>query len=80
MDFLYRAVYRNTDPSQAINKMQPDCLKLVAIVRKCKFKISATKASNFVNKDDENAFNTAFIHAKIGDSERLHRGGNPPRP
>ena len=38
IDFLYRAVYPNTDPAQVVNKMKPDCLELVAIARKCKFK------------------------------------------
>ena len=49
-DFLYRAAYPNTDPSQVINKMQHDCLKLVAVVRKCKFKISATTADDVINR------------------------------
>ena len=34
MDFLYRLVYTYTGPARAINKMKPDCLKLVAIVQK----------------------------------------------
>ena len=77
MAFLYRAVYPNTDPYTAINKMQPDCLKLVAITRKWKFKIATNTANDVVNKDGENAPNTSFTHTKIGDSERLYQEDIP---
>ena len=73
MDFLYRAVYPDTGPNQVINKMQPDCLKLVKITQKCKFKIPAITANDVISKDDKNASNTPFIHAKIGDSERQYQ-------
>ena len=73
MDLIYRAVYPKTDPSQVINKMKPDCLKLVGIIQKCKFKISATTATNGINKDDENAFNKSFAHKEIGGFERLYQ-------
>ena len=78
IDFLYRAVYPNTDPAQVVNKMKPDCLELVAIAQKCKFKIAATKANNVVNKDDENALSTSFTHAKIGDFELRYQEEIPP--
>ena len=78
MDFLHRAAYPNTDPAQAINKMQPDWLELVAIIQKCEFAISATSANNVINKDGNNAFNTSFIHAEIGDFERLYQEDIPP--
>ena len=77
-DAPYRAVYPDTGPNQAINKTQPDCLKLVAIIRKCKFKIAAITAANVINKDDRNAFNTPFTHAVIGDSERQYQEEIPP--
>ena len=73
MDFLYRLVYTYTGPARAINKMKPDCLELVAIFQKCKFKIAATGANDVINKDGGNAISTSFIHAGIGDSERLYQ-------
>ena len=33
MEFLYRLVYPNTPVGKAINKMQPDCLKLATIIK-----------------------------------------------
>ena len=77
MDVLYRVAYPDADTSQVVNKMHPDCLKLVAIVEKCKFKIPATAANNVINKDGENAFNAAFTHAEIGDFERLYQEETP---
>ena len=58
--FLYRAVYPEKDTSTAINKMQPDCLELFAITRKCKFKIAPNTASDFINKDGKNAPGASF--------------------
>ena len=78
VDLLYRAVHTNADPAQVIDKMQPDCLKLAAIAQKRKFKIPETKENNVINKSGENAFSASFIHAEIGDSERLYREATPP--
>ena len=78
MDFLYRVAYPNTDPSQAIDKMQPDSIKLAAIDQKCKFISSETAANNVVNKDGENARNTSFIRAKIGAFELQYKESTLP--
>ena len=43
MDSLYRAVYPDTDPSHVINKIQPDCLKLVAIIQNANSKSPKTR-------------------------------------
>ena len=70
MDSPYRLVYPNTPADQVINKMQTGCLKLVTIIQKCKYKISTSAANNVINMDAGNAYNSAFIHAEIGGSER----------
>ena len=67
-------VYPDTPADQVINKMQPDCLKLVTIIQKCKYKNPTSAAKNVINKDGENAYNSSFIHTKIGDSERKNNG------
>ena len=80
MDFLYRAVYPDTDLSHVSNTTKPDCLKLVAIVQKCKFGIAENAADNVVNKDEGNAFDMSFMRAKIGEFERQYQEENPPPP
>ena len=56
-----------------LNKMRPDYLRLVSIVQKCEFKISANLAHNVINKEDKNASDASYIRGKIGECERLHQ-------
>ena len=78
MDFIYRSVYPNTGTSQVISKLQPDCPKLAAIVRKCKFEISATAAYNLINKDDEKRLTRLLPAQKSATSNVFTR--KKPRP
>ena len=48
------------------NKMRADCLRLVTIVQKCKFKISTSWPQNAIDREDKNAFNSSYIYGGLG--------------
>ena len=77
LGFLYRPAYPDRDQNQPVDKMQPDCLKLDSIIRKCKFGIPATAANNAIRKEGKNAPNMSFIHVEVGDFERLAQEAIP---
>ena len=38
MNYLYRLVYPETEARTIVDKMRPECLKLISIIQKCKLK------------------------------------------
>ena len=55
-----------------LDKMHPECLNLVSIIRKCKLKIPAIVSGNTVGVGGGDAFSLSFTRRKkIGDSERM---------
>ena len=64
LEFLCEAVY----PDRGIaNKMRPDCLRLAAIIRKCKFGISTSFPRNVINREEYDSFNTSYIYGDIAE-------------
>ena len=62
MDFLYRLVCPDTPADQVLNKMQPDCLKLVTIIiQKCKYETPTSEANNVINKDAGTLITLLFL-------------------
>ena len=53
MNYLYRLVYPETEARTTIDKMHPERLKSISIIRKCKVGISATSANNVINKGEK---------------------------
>ena len=66
MDYLSRLAHPETDARTAIGQMNPEWLKLVSIVQKCKLGISIAAANNVISKDEKSAHNTSYIHKKPG--------------
>ena len=46
--FLYNLIYPSNDVNETINKMRPECLKLVIIIQKCKLKQAILTQENAV--------------------------------
>ena len=69
INYLYHLVYPEAEAGP-IDKMNPECLKPVSVIRKCKLKQSASAANNVASKDDKNAYSLSYARRKIGEYER----------
>ena len=52
LEYRCRSAYADRAP---LNKMRPDCLRLVSIIQTCKFKIPPNAAHNVIRREDKNA-------------------------
>ena len=55
---------------RVVDKMHPECLKLVSIIQKCQLKQSILTSENAIREEGKGAFSLSSIHREIGDSGR----------